>query len=198
MALKEGAENGIRRPGDVLGGDSYRHEGDAPAMREPVQPKPDVPPGLAVEARQRLEAARRLDPRAIFVDLGDVNDARLVVTAISGAVAPVEEVEVRALPVPPTFLFCLDMEVPDPFAWFATVGLDLTRVLSGPYCTMLLGDLGARVIKIERPGTGDLSRTSIPDDPGGLDNPVFHSLNRNKRSIALDLKSLDDAIFTIK
>ena len=42
-----------RRPGDVLGGDSYRHEGDAPAMREPVQPKPDVPPGFAVSTTLR-------------------------------------------------------------------------------------------------------------------------------------------------
>jgi predicted lipoprotein with Yx(FWY)xxD motif len=42
-----------RRPGDVLGGDSYRHEGDAPAMREPVQPRPDVPPGFAVSTTFR-------------------------------------------------------------------------------------------------------------------------------------------------
>jgi len=45
------------------------------------------------------------------------------------------------------------------------------------------------VIKIERPGAGDLSRTSLADDPDGLNNPVFRSLNRNKRSIALDLRS---------
>ena len=65
---------------------------------------------------------------------------------------------------------------------------DLARILAGPTCTQLLGDLGADVIKIERPGAGDLSRSSITDDPDGLDNPVFRSLNRNKRSIALDLR----------
>jgi len=53
----------------------------------------------------------------------------------------------------------------------------------------MLGDYGADVIKIERTGAGDLSRWSIGDDPGGQQNPVFCSLNRNKRSIALDLKS---------
>ena len=53
----------------------------------------------------------------------------------------------------------------------------------------MLGDYGADVIKIERIGAGDLSRWSIGDDPAGPLNPVFSSLNRNKRSIALDLKS---------
>ncbi len=66
--------------------------------------------------------------------------------------------------------------------------VDFTQVMMGPCATQMLGDYGADVIKIERPGAGDLSRSSIPDDPGGLDNPVFHSLNRNKRSIALDLR----------
>ena len=66
--------------------------------------------------------------------------------------------------------------------------LDLTQVMLGPCATQLLGDFGADVIKIERPGQGDLSRWSVPD-PAGLDNPVFVSLNRNKRSIALNLKS---------
>jgi formyl-CoA transferase len=58
----------------------------------------------------------------------------------------------------------------------------------GPCATQMLADYGADVIKIERPGAGDLSRTSIADDPDGLNNPVFRSLNRNKRSIALDLR----------
>ena len=58
----------------------------------------------------------------------------------------------------------------------------------GPCATQVLADYGADVIKIERPGAGDLSRSSIADDPDGLDNPVFRSLNRNKRSIALDLR----------
>ena len=52
----------------------------------------------------------------------------------------------------------------------------------GPVATQMLGDYGADVIKIERPPTGDLSRTSFPDDPAGLVGPVFCSLNRNKRS----------------
>jgi crotonobetainyl-CoA:carnitine CoA-transferase CaiB-like acyl-CoA transferase len=66
--------------------------------------------------------------------------------------------------------------------------IDFTQVMLGPSATQVLADYGADVIKIERPGAGDLSRTSIPDDPDGLDNPVFRSLNRNKRSIALDLR----------
>lgn len=70
--------------------------------------------------------------------------------------------------------------------------IDFTQVMLGPCCTQVLADYGADVIKIERPGAGDLSRTSIADDPDGQDNPVFRSLNRNKRSIALDLRK-DDA-----
>lgn len=66
--------------------------------------------------------------------------------------------------------------------------IDLTQVEFGPVCTQALGDFGADVIKIERPGTGDLSRSAI-EDPAGLDNPVFLSLNRNKRSLELDLRS---------
>ena len=66
--------------------------------------------------------------------------------------------------------------------------LDFTQVMMGPCCTQMLADYGADVIKIERPGAGDLSRTSLADDPEGLNNPVFRSLNRNKRSIALDLR----------
>src|SRR4029453_463101 len=62
------------------------------------------------------------------------------------------------------------------------------KVIMGPVATQMLGDYGADVIKIERPPTGDLSRTSIPDDPAGLVGPVYCSLNRNKRSIVLDLK----------
>ena len=69
--------------------------------------------------------------------------------------------------------------------------IDFTQVMLGPSATQVLADYGADVIKIERPGTGDLSRSSIPDDPDGLDNPVFRSLNRNKRSIALDLRKVE-------
>lgn len=69
--------------------------------------------------------------------------------------------------------------------------LDFSQVMLGPCCTQMLGDYGADVIKIERAGLGDLSRWSIGEDPDGGNNPVFSSLNRNKRSITLDLKSED-------
>jgi len=65
--------------------------------------------------------------------------------------------------------------------------IDFTQVMLGPVCTQMLGDYGADVIKIERKGAGDLSRTTF-EPVAGHDNPVFSSLNRNKRSAALDLK----------
>jgi len=65
--------------------------------------------------------------------------------------------------------------------------LDLTRVLSGPYCTMLLADMGARVIKIERPGRGDDTRAWGPPFVAG-ESSYFLSINRNKESVALDFK----------
>ena len=66
--------------------------------------------------------------------------------------------------------------------------LDLTRVLSGPYCTMLLGDLGAEVIKVERPGEGDDTRAFAPPFQGDQ-AAYFLSINRNQKSITLDMKS---------
>jgi len=66
--------------------------------------------------------------------------------------------------------------------------LDLTRVVSGPYCTMQLGDLGAEVIKVERPGEGDDTRAFAPPYQGDQ-AAYFLSINRNKKSITLDLKS---------
>ena len=67
--------------------------------------------------------------------------------------------------------------------------VDFSQVMMGPCCTQMLGDYGADVIKIERGPYGDLSRWSIGEDPDGGNNPVFASLNRNKRSVVMDLKS---------
>lgn len=72
--------------------------------------------------------------------------------------------------------------------------IDLTRVLAGPYCTMILRDLGARVIKVEVPGRGDDARHFGPFVDGR--SAYFESLNHGKESIALDLKAeADKAIF---
>jgi crotonobetainyl-CoA:carnitine CoA-transferase CaiB-like acyl-CoA transferase len=65
--------------------------------------------------------------------------------------------------------------------------LDLTRVLSGPYCTMLLADMGARVIKIEQPKKGDDTRAWGPPFLDG-ESAYFLSINRNKESVTLDFK----------
>lgn len=70
--------------------------------------------------------------------------------------------------------------------------VDASRVLAGPYLAMLLGDLGAGVVKVERPGSGDQTRAWGPPFVGGPDETVsayFVSANRNKRSVALDLKA---------
>ena len=67
--------------------------------------------------------------------------------------------------------------------------IDFTQVMMGRCATQVLADYGADVIKIERPGSGDLHRHSIRDDPDGSDNPVFASLNRNKRSFTIDVRS---------
>lgn len=68
--------------------------------------------------------------------------------------------------------------------------IDLTRVLAGPFCTMMLAELGARVIKVEHPQGGDDSRHFDPFIDG--QSGYFQSLNRGKESIALDLKNPDD------
>jgi formyl-CoA transferase len=66
--------------------------------------------------------------------------------------------------------------------------LDLSRVLAGPYCTMMLGDLGAEVIKVELPGTGDDTRAWGPPFAGG-ESAYFMAVNRNKKGITVNLKT---------
>lgn len=67
--------------------------------------------------------------------------------------------------------------------------LDLTRILAGPYCTMVLGDLGADVLKVEHPERGDDTRHWGPPFAEGGESAYFLAINRNKRSLALDLKT---------
>jgi len=76
--------------------------------------------------------------------------------------------------------------MPQPLAGFRV--LDLSRVLAGPFCTMLLGDLGAEVIKVERPGTGDDTRAWGPPFVSG-ESAYYLCANRNKKSLTVNLKS---------
>jgi crotonobetainyl-CoA:carnitine CoA-transferase CaiB-like acyl-CoA transferase len=69
--------------------------------------------------------------------------------------------------------------------------LDLTQVLAGPYCTQMLGDFGADVVKVESPNGGDQSRASMGPHLHGDDRAGFLAVNRNKKSITLDLKTED-------
>jgi formyl-CoA transferase len=77
--------------------------------------------------------------------------------------------------------------MPEPGPLDGLTIVDLTRVLSGPYCTMLLGDMGARVIKVEQPGRGDDTRAWGPPFVGD-ESAYFLSINRNKESVTLDFK----------
>ena len=81
---------------------------------------------------------------------------------------------------------------PDPPALAGLRVLDLSRVLAGPLCTAILGDLGAEVIKVERPEWGDDTRQWGPpwaEGSAGREAAYFLAVNRNKRSIAVDMKT---------
>lgn len=71
---------------------------------------------------------------------------------------------------------------------------DFSRVLAGPYATMLLADLGATVVKVERPGSGDDTRAWGPPFAADGQSTYFQSVNRNKASIALDLGAPEDSV----
>ena len=65
--------------------------------------------------------------------------------------------------------------------------IDLSRFIAGPYCSMMLGDMGAEVVKIEPPGEGEYARCALPA-VGGTSLYTF-IVNRNKKSLAIDLRS---------
>src|SRR5919112_1601350 len=67
--------------------------------------------------------------------------------------------------------------------------LDFSRVFAGPLCTMLLADLGAEVVKVERPGSGDDTRAWGPPFAADGASAYFHACNRGKQSVAIDLNS---------
>jgi succinate--hydroxymethylglutarate CoA-transferase len=76
--------------------------------------------------------------------------------------------------------------------------LDLTRIVAGPYCTMILGDLGAEVLKVEQPLVGDEARKwGPPFFKGTQESTYFASVNRNKKSICIDLKKGKDIIYEL-
>lgn len=76
--------------------------------------------------------------------------------------------------------------------------LDLTRIVAGPYCTMILGDLGAEILKIEKPETGDECRNwGPPFFEGTKEVPYFACVNRNKKSVCIDLKKGKEIIYEL-
>ncbi|MBL8584457.1 MAG: CoA transferase, partial [Rhizobiaceae bacterium] len=85
------------------------------------------------------------------------------------------------------------MDIPNEPPLAGLVVVDMSQFLSGPYCSLRLLDLGARVIKIERPDGGDLSRRLyLSDTEIGGDSTIFHAINRGKESFGVDLKDEAD------
>ena len=74
--------------------------------------------------------------------------------------------------------------------------VDMSQFLSGPYCSLRLADLGARVIKVERPDGGDLSRRLyLSDTEVGGDSTLFHTISRGTESLGVDLKNAEELAF---
>ncbi|XP_077267709.1 succinyl-CoA:glutarate CoA-transferase [Temnothorax americanus] len=100
------------------------------------------------------------------------------------------------------FCTAVEVEVEDPEDSRSPLNgirvLDLTRIVAGPYCTMILGDLGAEILKIERPDGGDESRKWGPPFFRGTQESIyFASVNRNKKSVCVDLKKGKDIIYEL-
>ncbi|MEO6123960.1 MAG: CoA transferase [Ilumatobacteraceae bacterium] len=91
----------------------------------------------------------------------------------------------------------LDLPAPTPGPLSGLLVADFSRVLAGPYAAMTLGDLGADVIKVERPGSGDDTRTWGPPWVDGV-STYYIGLNRNKRAITLDLSNTDDRSLAVE
>ena len=83
----------------------------------------------------------------------------------------------------------MPMPSPKPLPLSKLKVLDVSQVMAGPFCCMMLGDMGADVIKVEPPGTGDQTRRAMGFSLKGADSGGFIALNRNKRSVALNLKT---------
>src|SRR3954468_13167705 len=88
-------------------------------------------------------------------------------------------------------VYTLRAAMSTPGALDGIVVADFSRVLAGPLATMTLGDLGADVIKVERPGAGDDTRAWAPPRAADGESTYFLSVNRNKRGVALDLGTPD-------
>ncbi len=142
----------------------------------------EIPPCMAMGEAAGVAAALALDAGTTVRKV----DAKAICSARCARKAPTPATGRRRMPV--SFAEAARVSV-DPNGNLPLAGIrviDFTQVMMGPCATQMLADYGADVIKIERPGTGDLSRTAFPNDPAGLLKPMFCCLNRNKRSVVLD------------